>query len=388
MPATKQTLALRFTEDADTLLVLDAIRGAADPVSHTGLRDSTRLTGGQLRSALRDLEKRALIMQVGSDGSADRHHFSLQPRPHGFVLAVDIGGTKLRAALADLHGEILEQIVVPTAQSDVAAQVLDVYRELLKRGGGGDRALAACIGIPAPYDANTDQAWNAGNLPVLSETAPAASVASALGVPVVVAQDARLAAIGERWRGHAKAVDNYVVICVGTGIGMGIVVNGRLYGGGLGGAGEICFLPLGTDPFAPEHQVRGPFEDAVSGPAIARHYAEAAGVTANGSDGPTRDTRAIFAAASAGEPEAISEVERVASLLALGVVSVKACLDPELVVLSGGVGSNPFLIEPLRRHTRRLTSRVPHIETSPLGDWGPLFGGIAVALGRAYTWRR
>jgi glucokinase len=378
-PKASRIPARGYVGDADILAVLDAILASGGSVTVQELRRSISLPRPKLSAALRSLEQRGLIAREANS----RNRVSLKPIPDGFVLAVDLGGTKLRAALADLHGNLLEDVTVPTVQTDITAQVVKLYDQLLKRSGRrAQGARAACVGIPAPYDPEGDSAWNVGNLPVLAESRPAASLARALEMPIVIAQDARLAAIGERWRGHARGLDDFVVICVGTGIGMGIVLNGELYGGGLGGAGEICFLPLGNDPFAPEHQVRGPFEDAVSGPALGRHYAEALGWSGNGAS-PPPDARAMFEAAAKGDALAVGEVQRAARLLALGIASVKATLDPELVVLGGGVGSNPGLLEPVRRNLERLTSRTPRLETSPLTSGGPLVGGIAIALGKA-----
>ncbi len=362
-------------------MLLDAIRASEGNRSLKVIRSSIGLDQPKFVAALRRLERRSLVERTHAGGGVSATHVALRSRPEGVVLAVDVGGTKLRAALADAHGQVIDQTVVPTVQSNITEQVFDLYQELLRRSGPGTRVATACVGIPAPYDSMTDSAWNAGNLPVLAGSLPAASLTKALGMPVVVAQDVRLAAVGERWCGHARGLDDFVVICVGTGIGMGIVVNAELYGGGLGGAGEICFLPLGSDPFAPENQVRGPYEEAISGPALARHYALTAGFD-DVPDGPLIDARGLFEAAGRGEEKAAAELERAASLLALGIMSVKACLDPGLVVVGGGVGSNPALLGPVRRQVARLTDRSPRIETSPLMDRGPLMGAIAVALGR------
>jgi predicted NBD/HSP70 family sugar kinase len=181
--------------------------------------------------------------------------------------------------------------------------------------------------------------------------------------------------VAERWRGAGRACDDFVVLCLGTGVSLGMIVRGQVYEG-RGAAGELCYLPVGNDPFAPEHRIRGPYEDAVSGPALARHYAQAVGA----SDPTARDARIVLEAAAAGEDVAVRVMERETMLLSLGITSVCAVLDPPLVVLGGGLGSSDALREPVKRDVQRLVPHPPEICTSPLGPRGPLLGAVAAAL--------
>jgi predicted NBD/HSP70 family sugar kinase len=289
---------------------------------------------------------------------------------------VDVGGSKIHAALADLHGQVLAETVVATGQVDVAGQVASVLKQLSAGLAGDDELLAACVGIPASYDSRADRAWNAGNLSELCRVNPSAELERALGVDVTVTQDVRLAAVGERWRGHGRGRDDFAVMCVGTGVAMGLVLDGRVHEG-RGAAGELCYLPIGNDPFSPDHRERGPYEDAVSGPALAKRFARASG---SDGAGDARDARRVFQAAAAGDPVAARALAEEEQLIALGISTISSMLDLPLVVLGGGLGSRASLLDPVRSYVHQLLPDPPRIESSPIAHRGPLLGAVALAL--------
>ncbi len=171
----------------------------------------------------------------------------------GVVLGVDLGGTKMRAAFADLHGGILAEVVEPTAHGSaeqVVAQVAAAHVALAATAGVAPGAvLAAGLGLPLAVDPRTGESWSFHNVPGLGGVAAGDAFRHALGMPLAFDNDANCAAIGEGRAGAAVGLADYAVIAIGTGIGSGIVAGGRLLRGVHGGAGEIAFLPLGTDPW-------------------------------------------------------------------------------------------------------------------------------------------
>ena len=305
---------------------------------------------------------------------------TLERRPQrpasGWILAVDIGGTKVRACLANRRGEVVVETVEQTelgGADELIDQIAALYRQLCARSGvAGIRADAGCIGVPASYHDDVDRAANADNLPGLHAMAPRAAFGRALGIPIAIAQDTRLAAVAERWRGCARGWDDYVVICIGTGVSMGLVINGELYPGGRGEAGEIGRLPIGDGPFPTETGIPRAFETSVSGEGIRRRALIAGNLPATAEE--------LFASAQSGNPTAQRHVEHEAHLISLGIVAVSATIDPGLFVLGGGIGSNPVLLGPVRERVGLAMARPPRIEASVLGDAGPMFGAVAVAL--------
>lgn len=163
---------------------------------------------------------------------------------------------------------------------------------------------------------------------------------------------------------------------MGTGVGMGLILDGRLFTGAHGAAGEIAYLPLGPDPFDRRHRERGPFEDQTSGPTVA----EAARGHPGWRGSPSASAQEVFARAADGDPAALDVVAEEARRLATGVAAVCAVIDPELIVLGGGIGTSPLLLGTVREAVGRLLPDPPPIETSALGNAAALHGAVAAAL--------
>ncbi|MBQ1044291.1 MULTISPECIES: ROK family protein [unclassified Micromonospora] len=297
------------------------------------------------------------------------------PHPSGHVAGVDLGGTKLRAALANLDGRVVSEKVQPTDPRGgvaVAAQIDTLLRELAARAGvDWSDVRASAIGLPGVPDPSTGAIELSPNVSDLEALDVRAELTRRLGHPVVLDNDVNMAAAGERWLGSGRTHRHFVFVAVGTGVGMGIVSNGELVRGARGAAGEISYLPLGTDPFDPGNQVKGALEEAVAGAALAARYRAVSGEQASVPD--------VFDRAAAGDPLALAAIDEEARLIALAVAAVTAVLDPEAVILGGGIGSRIELVEPVRRWVAALSADVPLIKTSQLGDRAGLLGAIAVA---------
>jgi predicted NBD/HSP70 family sugar kinase len=206
------------------------------------------------------------------------------------------------------------------------------------------------------------------------EGAPVAEILQArLKVPVSVVNDVNLAAIGERDHGAGRGVGSFVFVSVGTGLGAGVVLGGQLLSGSHGAAGELDLLrpaAAGSDP---------------SAPAIRAFAAEQqAGV-------PRRkrvlDTVEIFARARAGDAWAEAIAIEVARRICSHIVPIAAIVDPELVVLGGGIGSNgDLLLGPLREMLDETLPYPPVVQSTELGGDAVLTGALALALAEAREW--
>jgi predicted NBD/HSP70 family sugar kinase len=292
------------------------------------------------------------------------------------LIAVDLGGTNLRVELVDRAGVTLADAAVPTnGDGDGSARALvarigAVARALAEDAGvGWNRVGAAGIGVPGVADG--PDLHLAPNLPSFADVPLDAALRDELGVPVVVENDVNLAALGEHRRGRAIGVDDFVLIAVGTGVGMGVVAGGVLQRGARGAAGEIAVLPVGPDPFAAANQVHGPLEEAAGGVGVARRYAERTAVTV--------DTLEVFARAGAGDPDAQSVLDEQARALALAVVAVQGVLDPALVLFGGGIGTRTDVLARVRADVARLTPRVPPVEVGALGARAGIVGAAQLA---------
>jgi predicted NBD/HSP70 family sugar kinase len=199
-----------------------------------------------------------------------------------------------------------------------------------------------------------------------------------------VHNDANLAALGEYVFGAGRGCPLLVFLMVGTGIGAGIVFDGRLFAGANGAAGEVGYLPFppgsgearppSADPSQEAYYQRGMLDAAAGGSAVTA-LAEAAGMRAP--DSPKQ----VFEAARAGDPAGLAAVRTEAARLAHAIAAIAAMVDPALVILGGGVGDNAdLLLEPIYASLSALTPLRPPIVPSELGGDAVLIGAIATAL--------
>jgi glucokinase len=272
------------------------------------------------------------------------------------VLAVDLGATNLRIALGDESGiAARERMPVPATGTELAERVAAAARRL------GPPPAAAGVGVPG-IPAGDGFAGLIAGAAGLSGAPLQRLLADALGVPVVVENDLNLAALAEH---RARGVDDLAFVGVGTGVGMGIVAGGRLLRGARGAAGEIGQLPSGDQIVAPPDEL-GPLEAIAGG----------AGLAARWGTGTARD---VFAAAESGDERARALLEDQARVLATGIRAVQALLDPALVVLGGGIGCRPDVLERVRRELAAHGTPAPPVEASRLGEDAGLLGALALA---------
>jgi predicted NBD/HSP70 family sugar kinase len=359
-------------------------------VTRAGLARRTGLSKPTVSTLVRGLEACGLVrsdgLQPGSIGRPATVY--TVNRLAGHTLAVDLGGSKVRAAVTDVFGDILAEDSVPTRHGDgdgerVVDVIGDLYDTLTAKAGAAPGApAAACVGVPGvvrPTDGRIEWAFN---VPELDRFPFHDALAERLGMPAVIENDANLAAVGERWRGSGRGCDHFVAISIGTGIGMGIVLDGELYRGSRGGAGEIGFLPVAGDPFDPANRAHGPLENAAATTGITQRLRQLGDEYPDSALVAGAHVEDVFAAAGDGDPLARRLVDDQAKLIALGVASVAAVIDPELVVLGGGIGANPLLLSPVRDHLARLVPEPPSVHSSSLGARASLYGAIALATYR------
>jgi predicted NBD/HSP70 family sugar kinase len=298
------------------------------------------------------------------------------------VLGVDLGGTKIRAAIADTRGSVLAETVERAVGGDVdavVAQVVALRDELAARSGRRSRDVTVA-GMSLPVALHpTGRAWSTGNIPGLRGIVPADVFAGALEVPVAADNDGNCAALGEGRAGAAVGETDYAVLAIGTGIGGGIVSGGRLLRGARGGAAELAFFPLGGDPWAARSRELGAFELAVAGPAVIARLDEALRDGEPSSLVAGSRLEAIATAAAAGDDLAARLLDEEARLVALGIAAVQSIADPALVVLSGGVGAVSGLLDPVVEHVATLCAQPPRIVTGRLGERAPLVGALLLA---------
>lgn len=379
MQATGRSLTRRINSQ----LVMDAIIQLG-PISRAKLAEHLAISKPTISEIVGEFEHAGWIHEAGrTSGGVGRTAIAYELRPRAsHVVGFDVGGTKIRAATTGLDGVILAEQVEPTESGpgDAVDQMERMCRALVEESESPwETLIAVALGVPGVPDPHSGEIHLSPNLPHLEGVNLAPELSDRLGVEVSVRNDVNLAALGEGWQGAARGLDDFVCIAVGTGIGMGVVIDGELRLGTGGAAGEIGFMPLGADPVDPVTHPRGALEHFASGPGIARRFAAATGSAMESVTVPD-----ILAAAVSGEEPAASVIDESNRALAEAVLAVVAVCDPRAVLLGGGVGSQPEIVAGVREWVERLSSRSIAVDALSLGPRAALIGAVGLALRMAH----
>lgn len=278
----------------------------------------------------------------------------------GLSIGVDVGGTKILAGAVAEDGSIKATARRPTPRHDaeaVLAQVADVVAEL--RDGTDEAIDGVGVGIAGVVDAERSRVYFAPNLR-WSQVPARALLEASTGLPVVVENDGNIAAWGEYRFGAGRGTSDMVLVTVGTGIGGGIVIDGRLFRGAHGAAGEIGHINAVPDGRACGCGRGGCWEQYASGNALVREARELAaerrseaGLLLSLGDGTPEGVQGpeVTQAALAGDPIAREAFARVGTWLGRGLADLAAVLDPEVFVIGGGVSESGDLLLASARST-------------------------------------
>ncbi|ACS83884.1 ROK family protein [Musicola paradisiaca] len=304
----------------------------------------------------------------------------IQRKPQGIelhpqspvVIGFDLGGTKVKGRLATLAGEVLAQTAHPTRKGDEQAamqQMSSLAEDLLSQAGvSSQRLKQIAIGIPGSIDKQGNVQLSP-NLRLPARLPAVLSLADGKPCPTVFENDVNLAALGEYHYGHGKGSDSLVFVAFGTGVGMGIIAQGGIISGHSGMAGEIALLPLSATPYEDARiSVGGVFEDRVSSSAIRQRY-----------QGGNIEVIDIFRQAEQGEPQALAVLENTARIAALGVASAVSLLNPEWLILGGGIGARPAFHERVRQQVEALIPVPVRLTGSALLDDAGVVGAVHLA---------
>jgi predicted NBD/HSP70 family sugar kinase len=206
-----------------------------------------------------------------------------------------------------------------------------------------------------------------------------AGLREAFGPSLVMENDVDAAALAERALGHGREVDHFAFVHIGTGIGMGLIIGGQLLRGAHGVAGEIAFLPLSGGSGADEQEARkrGTLEAAASASGVVR------AARRGGMRGPV-SARRVFEAAAGGDERAMAVVAEEARLVAQTICAVITVVDPDLIVLGGGIGRAPGFAEAVGAELEPIAPVMPAIRVSALGTDAVVDGCLAAGAGLAW----
>ena len=325
--------------------------------------------------------------------SCDGHGQSTGGRPPSLVefngkaysvVGVDLGGTKMFGTVADLSGTIQHELYIAHRKDDTPSDHVERLCEMIETlldapRPPGQRIQGMGIGVPGvtliPEGIVTwapSLGWR--DLP-LQEI-----LNDRFDVPVFVENDVNLAALGELGFGAGRGVQNLVTIAVGTGIGAGIIIGGILYRGHNQAAGEVCYMLPGTEFLGRHYDEFGALECLASATGVVKRARQL--MMQEGMSIPEGlSAEDVFAAARSGEPWAQQVVSETVDYLGLAIANISATLDPEVIVLGGGVAhSADLLIEPILQRIEGVVPFVPRLVASPLERRAVVMGAIMLVL--------
>ncbi|GAB1516519.1 ROK family protein [Actinophytocola sp. KF-1] len=311
------------------------------------------------------------------------------------VLALDIGGTKLAAGLVDATGRVRSFLVAPTPAADGPGPVLDVLFSLGRKAvadAGADWPEVAAVGIGCggPLDAERGVLLSPPHLPGWVDVPVTALAAAAFGRPAALDNDGTAAAEAEHRFGAGVGTSQMVYLTLSTGVGGGAVLNGQVYRGATGNGAELGHVVVDWRGRACRGcGGRGCLEAYVSGTSIAERARESLDDRSSLAALDTLTAAEVAAHAAAGDPLAARVWRETVDALGSGLTSIVNMLEPELVVLGGGVTrSGDALIDPARDAVRAAAmtpgGRSVRVERAALGDRVGVVGAAAVAMRRFF----
>jgi glucokinase-like ROK family protein len=386
------------SKTASRQAVVHAIRKHG-PVSQARICRETGLSPSTVLRMARDLITEGLVSEMGmgrSNGGRRPVLLNFNPTA-GHVVGVDLGGSHMAGAVADLSGDVLHLASRPTPAADgpeaVLAALYDTIAAVCRAAGvPSGRLRAIGVGVPGVTRAGSGTVvqapalgWRDVSLRVLLE--------ERFGARAIVENDANMIALGELWFGAAQGARHVLTIVIGTGIGAGVIIDGDLYRGARDAAGEIGFTVFDREFLGIPYREFGCLETFAAGPGIAKRAQERLSVDGfapgwhKAADGNGVRTEHVFAAAAAGDEVARQIVNETADALAVAIVNASALLDPDVVVLGGGVMRSGELL--LGRIVERTTAALitpPPVVLSQLGSEATVMGAIAGALAAEEEW--
>ena len=284
-----------------------------------------------------------------------------------YAFGIDLGGTTAKVGLFTTAGALLEKWEVPTDTSNAGEHILGnlakaVKDKMQENGITAEQVEGVGVGVPGPVLDSRIVPIVCANLGGWGERNVSIQLSGLLdGIKVLVGNDADVAALGEIWMGCAKGCRSAVMVTLGTGVGGGVIVNGRIIEGAHGAGGEIGHITV------------NPHETAVCG--CGKHgcleqYSSATGV---------------FDAARAGDALAAREVDEMTDILGMALASIASTTDPEMFMVGGGVArAGDVLFNPLREHFKTYafsSCRETPIVAATLGNDAGIYGAVRLIVG-------
>ncbi len=379
------TITASAMRDINRSAILEIIRRQS-PISRTAIAKQLDVSLPTVMRIVDGLIEEGFVRPHGkSEWTGGRRRPLLEFNADGYVvLGVDMGGTKIYGAIADLGGKVLDEVSVArhgTLGEESFKALTDLIETLLASPTLQGRRVRG-IGVGAPgitLHAEGIVTWaynlNWKDFPLK------ARLAERYSLPITVDNDVNLAALGELWFGAGQGVQDMILVAIGTGIGAGIIIDGTLYRGSTEASGEIGNMLTGREFLGRNFQDFGALECVASGTGIAERARAALkpGQLRPGADELLADD--VFEAARQGQDWAWAILDETVDHLAVTIANLAVSFDPELIVLGGGVSrSADLLVGPILRRIEGTIPTAPKLVVSSLGLRAAAMGAIINVL--------
>jgi glucokinase-like ROK family protein len=337
-------------EDRIQAGIMRYVRAVDRPVSRSELTEYFGVSRSKVSTEVGRLLEAGLLVEDGLAESEGGRRSSLLriPRSAGLVAAVDLGATSIDVALSTLGSELIAHLGEPADIRDGPQAILGRVKELLsellgEQSAGPQDVLAIGMGVPGPVEQASGLLRSPPIMPGWNLFPIRDAFAGEYAAPVFIDNDVNVMALGEHWGGVGKGVDNMLFVKIGTGIGGGIIADGRLYRGAQGCAGDIGHISVDANGQVCSCGNRGCLEAMAAAPAI---VLEAERCAREGSsellarllkERGELNTRDVSDAASRGDYQALTIIRRSGQLVGQALASLVSALNPSLIVIGGGV---------------------------------------------------
>ncbi len=286
------------------------------------------------------------------------------------VIGVDVGGTAIKLGRVQQDGTCVESLSIPTPQPATPEAVIEAIATAVIQLNSEQKAIAIGLGIPGPADAEGKIALLAINLIDWYNVPIADELEKKTGLPTIIANDANCAGLGEAWLGAGRDYQNFILLTIGTGVGGAVILNGQLFTGRLGSAGELGLITLNPEGPPCNSGNRGSLEQYASATAIQRQTGQ--------------NPAQLGKLAEQNDQSALQFWHNYGKQLAAGIASLVYILTPEIVIIGGGVSPSakyflPALKEEINKRVM-ATSRVGlQFMVAQLGNNAGMIGAAKLA---------
>lgn len=357
--------------------VMQTITSCA-PISRASISRQTGLSKQTVSEIVLQLKNDGWVQETGrTKGHVGRTAVTYElVSEAAYIISVDLGGTKVRIAIADISCNILceaTQLTDPRGAEAVVTQIANLCKHTAHEHKiDFSKCFYAVVGVPGVPDNESGKIHLAPNIAGLDSFDFKTVLSEKLNIPVQVENDVNLAVVGEHWAGCAENIDNLAYIALGTGVGAGLMIGGELVRGSTGMAGELGFLPFGHNPFDVESRSTGALERSIGSIGICKRYKELSDTD--------KTVQEIVDLAANNESHAKQTLQELAQNLARVVTTLGVVVNPSLIILGGSIGLRDELIDLLIPAVELCFPYPLKIEKSTLGSHAALIGGASIGL--------